>query len=133
MPRGGKQKAAPQAKDARPVNARGQEYQAEKLTGNRAQRGNLPGGAPCWTYEVIWKGNFHNTYEPAACLVGWEAEMKKVDEKYSIAALLPQVNPVAEANKVREQAAKPAAARGGVGGGLGPGRDAVVKREFLLK
>ena len=43
-PRKGKEKAAP---DTRPVNARGQEYQAEKLTGNRAQRGNLHGGSPC--------------------------------------------------------------------------------------
>ena len=51
-------------------------------------------------------GNWRNTYEPAACLVGWEAEMKKVDKKYSIAALLPQINPVVEATKAREEAAK---------------------------
>ena len=94
------------ANDQRPVNARGQEYEAERLTGNRAQKGKLPGGEPCLTYEVVWKGNHRNTYEPAACLVGWEAEMKKVDEKYDIAALFPRINPAAEANKAREMAAK---------------------------
>jgi hypothetical protein len=57
-------------------------------------------------YEVKWKGNWANTYEPASCLVGWEKEMKSVDEKYSIAALMPQVNPVVEALKAREEAAK---------------------------
>ena len=57
--------------DDRPVGARGAEYQAEKLTGARAQRGNLPGGAPRWVYEVKWKGiHVKNTYEPADCLVG---------------------------------------------------------------
>ena len=105
MPRAARKAPAPApAKDTRPVNARGQEHEAEKLTGNRAQKGNLPGGEPCWTYEVVWKGNWRNTYEPAACLVGWEAEMKKVDKKYSIAALLPQINPVVEATKAREEA-----------------------------
>eukprot|EP00966_Prymnesium_polylepis_P196636 4556551-Prymnesium_polylepis.1 len=71
-------KAAP---DARPVNQRGVLWQAEKLTGNRAQRGNLPGGAPRWTYEVKWKGAHKAaTYEPPDCLVGWEADMNKVEE-----------------------------------------------------
>ena len=97
---------APPVRDARPVNARGIEYQAERLTGNRAQRGNLPGGEPCWVYEVVWKGKWKNSYEPAACLVGWEADMKKADAKLSIAALLPQINPAVEANKTREEAAK---------------------------
>ena len=41
------------------------------------------------------------------CLVGCrEKEMESVDEKYSIAAPMPQVNPVAEAFKAREEAAK---------------------------
>jgi hypothetical protein len=45
---GGRQKgrAPPPANDARAVNERGIEYEAEKLTGSRAQRGNLPGGEP---------------------------------------------------------------------------------------
>jgi len=82
---------APAPVETRAVGARGQEYTAEKLTGNRAQKGNLPGGAPCWIYEVKWEGTrWKNTYEPAACLVGWEAQMKKIDEKYSVAALLPK-------------------------------------------
>ena len=46
-----KRKATPKPKpaDTRPVNQRGQEWQAQKLTGNRAQKGNLPGGAPRWS------------------------------------------------------------------------------------
>ena len=48
-----------------------------------------------WVYEVVWKGNHKNTFEPASCLVGWEAEMKNVDEKCSIAALLPVIKPAA--------------------------------------
>ena len=66
---------APAPPETRAVNARGQEFQAEKLTGSRAQRGNLPGGAPRWTYEVKWKGDKwkNTTFEPASCLVGWEA------------------------------------------------------------
>ena len=90
--------------ETRTIFNRGEQYQAEMLTGNRAQKGNLPGGAPRWAYEVKWVGGA-KTYEPATCLVGWEAEMKKVDDKYSIAALLPKVSPAAEALKAREAAA----------------------------
>ena len=51
---------APKPLDTRPVNQRGQEWQAEKLMGNRAQKaekGNLPGGAPRWTYDEqnVWE------------------------------------------------------------------------------
>ena len=68
MARGGKSKttAAPQPPDDRPVSARGAEFAAKRLTGNRAQRGCLPGGAPRWVYEVEWEGAWKNTYEPAA-------------------------------------------------------------------
>lgn len=41
--------------DARPINARGAEWEAEKLTGNRAQRGSLPGGAPIWVMTLYRK------------------------------------------------------------------------------
>ena len=45
--------AAPRpAPDTRPVNQRGTLHQVGKLTGNRAQRGNLTGGAPRFVYEV---------------------------------------------------------------------------------
>ena len=101
-----KQPAPKAAPDARPVNQRGLCFEAEKLTGNRAQSGNLPGGAPRYTYEIKWKGNHKSTYEPAACLIGWEAEMKKVDEDCAARNLLPQVKPVAEAQKAREMLAK---------------------------
>ena len=77
-----------------------------KLTGKRAQRGNLRGGAPCWTYEVVWHGNHSNTWEPAACLIGWEKEMKKIDESCGLARLLPIINPAVEAQRAREAAAK---------------------------
>ena len=90
----------------RSVHERGQEWQAEKLTGARAQKGNLPGGTPRWTYEVQWKGAFPNTWEPATNLIGWEKEMKVIDEKVAITRLLPKVNPAAEALKARETAAK---------------------------
>ena len=66
----------------------------------------MPGGAPCWTYEVEWQGNYKNSFEPAACLVGWEKEMKEVDEKVAQRLLLPKVKPAAEALKAREAAAK---------------------------
>uniref|UniRef100_A0A7S0Q489 Chromo domain-containing protein n=1 Tax=Coccolithus braarudii TaxID=221442 RepID=A0A7S0Q489_9EUKA len=106
MGRGGKQQLRPKPVDKRPVNERGVLFQAEKLTGNRAQRGNLPGGTPRWTYEVKWKGGHRPTYEPAECLVGWEAEMHTVDEEYVRRALLPKVNPLVEAQKKREAAAR---------------------------
>ena len=92
--------------DDRPVGARGAEYQAEKLTGARAQRGNLPGGAPRWVYEVKWKGiHVKNTYEPADCLVGWEKEMKHVDEQLEARSQLPLLNLAAQKAKEREAAA----------------------------
>lgn len=90
--------------DARPVNQRGLTWQAKSLTGNRAQRGNLPGGAPRWTYEVLWSSN-EKTYEPADCLVGWEADMKRVDDACALRALAPRVNVAAQAQKAREAAA----------------------------
>ena len=37
--------------DKRPVNSRGREWQAIKLTGNRAQKGVLSGGGPKFVYE----------------------------------------------------------------------------------
>ena len=55
MGKSSRQPAKPKQPDARHVNQRGQEWQAVKLTGKRAQRGNLRGGAPCWTYEVVWQ------------------------------------------------------------------------------
>ena len=66
----------------------------------------MPGGAPCWTYEVERQGNYKKSFEPAACLVGWEKEMKEVDEKVAQRLLLPKVKPAAEALKAREAAAK---------------------------
>ena len=93
------------AADTRPIHQRGQTWQAVKLTGNRAQRGNLPGGAPRFVYEVLWQGGA-KTYEPADCLVSWGKEMKAVDEACGVRALMPQINPAAEARRARELAAK---------------------------
>ena len=67
------------------------EYQAEKLTGKRMQKGmhratiDNPKGTPKYFYEVKWAGTddkglpWENTFEPADKLVGWEEEMKAVD------------------------------------------------------
>ena len=70
----------------KPINQRGTEYQAEKLTGNRAVQGKLPTGGPRYVYEVKWAGINSKTkrpwpcsFEPAGCLIGWEAQMKAVD------------------------------------------------------
>ena len=63
------------------VGERGRDYEAEKLTGNRAQRGVLGTGQPKYVYEVQWKGAYANTWEPASCLVGWESEMASIDTK----------------------------------------------------
>ena len=41
--------AKPPPPKPKPVHERGLMWQAEKLTGNRAQKGSLPGGAPKWT------------------------------------------------------------------------------------
>ena len=48
------------------------------MTGARAQRGIDAAGRPRYVYEVKWAGvdpktkePFTNTYEPAACLIGW--------------------------------------------------------------
>ena len=101
-----KKKAQAPPPETRAVNARGAEWEAEKLTGNRAQRGLLPGGAPCFVYEVKWKGAWTNTYEPASCLVGWEKEMHAIDTKVAFGRILPKINPATEANKAREAAAK---------------------------
>ena len=91
MGKGTKQKQPAKQPETRPVTQRGQEWQAVKLTGKRAQRGNLRGGAPCWTYEVVWAGNkWPNTWDPASCLIGWEKEIKKTDEQYSLAKLMPK-------------------------------------------
>ena len=57
------------AADTRPINQRGQTWQAVKLTGNRAQRGNLPDGAPRFVYKVLWQGGA-KTYEPVPRVPG---------------------------------------------------------------
>ena len=69
---------APKAPAPKPVDQRGKEWQAERLTGARAQRGIDAAGRPRYVYEVKWAGvdpktkePFKNTYEPAACLIGW--------------------------------------------------------------
>ena len=56
-----KRKATPATlpADTRNVSARGEEWQAEKLTGNRGQKGNLPGSAaylalPQIEYKTEW-------------------------------------------------------------------------------
>jgi hypothetical protein len=108
-----KKKATPLAQQVatkkRPV-----EWIAERLTGNRAQAGRLPGGgAPRYSYEVKWKNTgetaetaWPNTFEVADNLGGWEKEMKEVDERIAARANEPSINPVQQATAARELAAQ---------------------------
>ena len=106
--------AAPAPRPApKPINQRGAEYQAEKLTGNRAVQGKLPTGGPRYVYEVKWAGinpatkkSWPCSFEPAGCLIGWEAKMKAVDAAIESKKNGPQLNPVKEALAAREAAAK---------------------------
>jgi|TARA_B100000513_G_scaffold14502_1_gene5845 hypothetical protein len=90
------------------VNERHVEYPAQGLTGNRRQQGNLGNDLPNYTYEVIWTGitdangsRFANTWEPAAHLVGWEAEIGRVDRACLAQQLQPQINPARLAQQGR--------------------------------
>jgi hypothetical protein len=49
---------------------------------------------------------YKNTYEPASCLVGWEARLREIDAKYEKASTLPAVNPFKITHAAREVAAK---------------------------
>jgi hypothetical protein len=96
------------------VNTRGEEWQAEKLTGKRAQAGKMASGLPRFSYEVRWKDTgeevWPNTFEAADNLVGWEKEMKAVDDKILACADAAPVNLVQRANAVRELASRQKAA-----------------------
>ena len=92
----------------RPAAEARKEYEAEGLTGKRAQ--NRQG----YTYEVKWKNGpggkvWPNSFQPPENLIGWEAEMKKVD--YDIARRSTQafLKPVAE-KRARDEAATQAKA-----------------------
>ena len=79
----------PPPRAPKPVNDRGREWAVERLTGRRAQK------ATTYSYEVQWKGaqwKGHNSFEPAGCLVGFEAEMKKVDDAIEARANEPHIN-----------------------------------------
>ena len=58
-----------------------------------------------WSEKDKEGNEWKNTYEPGSCLVGWEAEMKKIDEKYATMGLLGTTNPAAEAQRKCEAAA----------------------------
>ena len=55
------------------MNERGALWQAEKLTGNRAQKGSLPGGEPRWTCVAAHPHSSYSLahrwhdYEPSHC------------------------------------------------------------------
>lgn len=107
----GKTRRAGGAQEAPAAAMRRTEYQAESLTGKRAQSGRLPGGGPRYTYEVKWKDasdgkKYANTFEPAANLVEWAAEMKKVDDLVAAALEDEFLKPVRAANAAKEVAAK---------------------------
>mgnify|MGYP007078133770 CR=1 FL=1 len=91
--------------------ARREEFQAERLTGKRAQSGKLPGGGPRYLYEVVWKDGpkgekYKNSFEPADNLIEWAAEMKAVDEQIMEATNQAFLRPLLVANAAKEKAAK---------------------------
>ena len=85
---------------------------------SESARQRVPGSATHWkartqrgtkyTYEVVWapcNGKaWPNTFEPASCLIGWEAEMNKIDEDIEKRANEAHVNVVQMANAARELA-----------------------------
>ena len=95
---------------AAPAAAARKEYEAEKLTGKRAQKKGRE-GTVVYTYEVQWKDGppagkkWANTFEPAECLVGWEAEMKKIDEQCVARSKQAYLKPMQVQRAVQEQAA----------------------------
>ena len=96
---------------ARTQAVRQEEFEAERLTGKRAQSGRLPGGGPRYTYEVKWKDaadgkKYPNSFEPADCLVGWASEMKAVDDGITTDLELDFLKPVRVANAAKEAASK---------------------------
>ena len=89
-PKKRQRKTAAPATAVAPAVAARKEWEAEKLTGKRAQKGGK-GGFVTFTYEVQWKNGpggkkYSNSFEPPECLIGWEAEMKKVDEQVAARA-----------------------------------------------
>ena len=103
-----------QAPAATPATNTNGEWQAEKLTGVRATRGSLPNnGGPRWVYEVKWAGinpatkkPWPTSFESAANLVGWDKEMKEIDELLRSKEQAPALNPARAARLAREEAAK---------------------------
>ena len=93
----------------RPEYERGKEWPVERLTGVRVQKGKTGNGMAKWTYEVVWKaceGKTHpNTFEPPEHLIGFEVEMKQVDEEIMSRAGQMFQKPVAVANEAKELAA----------------------------
>ena len=127
MTQGGKKrKAAAAAAASAPVQPASRvEYQAEKLTGKRAQKGGRS-GTVVYTYEVQWKNGpggkkYPNSFEPPECLVGWEKEMQKVDEQTIARAKQSFLKPLQVQRAEREAAAKKKAA------------ELALKRDQLLR
>ena len=68
-----------------------------------------------FTYEVQWKNGpggkkYANSFEPPECLVGWEAEMKKVDEQIVARAQQSFLKPLHVQRAAREAEARKKAA-----------------------
>ena len=102
------QAAAGAAAAAPTTAAARKEWQAEKLTGNRMIKGRNAGGEPNYVYEVKWAGYpaSANTWEPASNLVGWESDMKNIDEKFTFRSTQSSISVKGAALAAREAAAK---------------------------
>jgi hypothetical protein len=109
-PKKKQRKTAAPAPAAAPAVAARKEWEAEKLTGKRAQKGGK-NGTVVYTYEVQWKTgpggkNWSNTFEPPECLVGWEPQMKEVDAQVIARAQQSFLKPIQVKRAVQEQQAR---------------------------
>ena len=84
-----------------------------------------------YTYEVQWKNGpggkkYANSFEPPECLVGWEAEMKKVDEQVLLRSQQIFLNPTKVARQVQEAKAREKAEE------LSQRRDSMLRKQRRL-
>lgn len=99
--------------ETRTIFNRGEQYQAEMLTGNRAQKGNLPGGAPRFK-KLTFEGD--TMIKPAARrdAIKWMSEEYNAKYKGKAAPLShpPLVPPLADGDVTQDASPADAASHG---------------------